>query len=324
LLLQPVISHANCLDAKPLRGLNISGAELNGSKLPGRHGFDYIYPDARDIRQFASLGATALRIPINWARLQPTPYGDLDASELSRLSAVVKLGQELDLCIIVDAHNYGGHGTAVLGTAELPGRALSDFWIKVAAAIPYANHVAFGLMNEPAKLQIPAWAAIAKQTVLDLRKNGSPHLLLVSGGRWSGAHEWFKSIGGDSNANAFATLVDPLNRIAIEVHQYADQYGTGTKTDCIAAARMEKILSAVADWGTKNNKRLFLGEFGTSNSPECIATLRTQIESASDVQWAGWTYWAAGRWWSKSYPFNAQPLGSEYPPQLSTLIEFFH
>jgi len=43
------------------------------------------------------------------------------------------------------------------------------------------------------------------------------------------------------------------------------------------------------------------------------------LETNRDV-WVGWTWWAAGAWWNRSYPFNVQPdAQGRDKPQMSIL-----
>ena len=313
---------APCLGDRPLRGVNMAGAEFNPARLPGKLFKDYTYPALADLRYFAELGANTIRLPFRWERVQRTPGGPLDSGELAELAKVVAGGRELGLCVILDAHNFGTYAQGKLGSPEVPLSSLSDFWLRMREAFPAPEHVAFGLMNEPAKAATRAdWAGAAQEVVTALRGAGSKHLLLVSGAGWSGAHDWAVRQDGLSNADAFAGLDDPLRRSLIEVHQYADRNHSGTQSECMEPQRMSAILKRVADWALANRQRLFLGEFGVAPAPDCLATLRAQLEAVRDAPWAGWTYWAAGAWWGPGYAFSVHPLAGVQRAQLAVLRE---
>lgn len=314
-------AQAACLDGKPLRGVNMGGAEFGSSKLPGVRFKDYTYPSRADLRHFAELGANTIRLPFRWERVQPVPKGPFEASELDEIAKVVGIARELNLCVILDAHNFGTHGKARLGTAALPISALVDFWLRMRAAFPDPTHTALGLMNEPARAARADWARAAQETLSALRGAGSHHLVLVSGAGWSGAHDWLQRHDGLSNAQAFAALNDPLRRSLIEVHQYADADASGTRSECMAPARMRAILERVAGWAEANQQRLFLGEFGVAPTPACLATLKAMLESVRDAPWAGWTYWAAGAWWGPGYVFGVHPIAGQPRPQTALLRE---
>lgn len=313
---------AACLGERPLRGVNLAGAEFNPERMPGTLFKDYTYPAPADLQYFAAQGANAIRLPFRWERLQRSLGAALDAGELQAMRRVVGAAREHGLCVILDAHNFGTYARQSLGSPEVPVSAFVDFWLRVREAFPEAGHVAFGLMNEPAKTSRETWARAAQQVVTALRDNGAKHLLLVSGAGWSGAHDWSVRVSGVSNAEAFAGLHDPLRRSVLEVHQYADSDHSGTRADCMAPERMRRLMQRVAEWARLNRQRLFLGEFGTPPDAACLATLKAQLAAARDEPWAGWAYWAAGAWWGPHYVFGIHPLpGLPERAQLAVLRE---
>lgn len=306
LLLVAPSSFADCLAGR-LVGVNLAGAEFNSSRLPGTLYKDYAYPTSSDLRYFQSIGASVIRLPFRWERLQPTLFAELSATEVKSIQRVVEIANSLGVCVILDVHNYASYRGNVIGSQEVPVAAFLDLWSRIYAAFPSPAETAFGLMNEPAKISLSDWASIAQQSVDNLRNKGSRHLILVSGGRWSGAHDWFATTGGASNTEAFAGFRDKGNNYVIEVHQYADSNFSGTKTDCAEPQRMGAILGKVGEWAQMHGHKLFLGEFGVAATDSCLKVLDTMLSSVADGNvWRGWTYWAAGQWWG-SYPFSVQP-----------------
>ena len=306
-----------------LKGVNLAGAEFNGSKLPGVPYKDYIYPKDAEFDYFASIGANVIRLPFRWERIQPSLSGELDPAELRLLEATVAMARSRRMCVILDVHNYGTYRGQAIGSPHVPVQAFIDLWIRLAAQFSDASVVAFGLMNEPFKLPIGQWASAAQQTVSAIRKSGADNLVLVSGGRWSGAHEWEKPINGMSNASAFAHFQDPLNRTWIEVHQYADPSFSGTGQTCVPADTFTKMFDKLARWAKANNQRLFLGEFGTPANQACLEALEAMLAQMDDERvWRGWTYWAAGSWWG-SYPMSIAPQDGRDAPQTRLLKRYF-
>jgi endoglucanase len=313
---------AGCVDGKPLTGVNMAGAEFNSKTLPGVLNKDYVYPSAEDLNYFASRGATAIRLPFRWERAQRALMGELDATEMSAIAKVVATASQLDLCVILDAHNYATYRGEPIGSSSVPNAAFFDFWIRMGRQFPDTAHVAFGLMNEPKNLLIAQWAELAGGTVLNLRSARVENLVLVSGGRWSGVHEWFKTFSGTSNATAFATLSDPLGRTVIEAHQYVDGNYSGTTTECLPASRFDTMFERIAEWARANGQMLLLGEFGTPGTPACLEALDRLLALSSDRNvWRGWTYWAAGRWWG-AYPLSIQPKAGVDTPQMSVVTRY--
>jgi endoglucanase len=314
--------HAGCLDTRPLRGVSLSGAEFGNTRLPGTLNQDYTYPTDEELRYFRQVGMGIIRLPFLWERIQRELYGPLDPGELHELRRVVSAAHALDLCVLLDLHNYGSYRGQVLGAEVLPASALINIWLQLQRAFPDPDAVALGLMNEPAPVPVALWVAIAQETVLALRAAGATHLILVPSGRWSGAHEWHRRFDGRSPAESFEHFHDPLNRYAIELHQYTDADFSGTGMFCLSAAALRQILGRVTQWAARTQRQLFLGEFGVSSSPECLATLAAMLEAMQDPDiWLGWTYWSAGRWWGP-YPFSIHPGPGPQAPQLSVLRTF--
>ena len=313
---------AGCLDQSRLLGVNLSGAEFGHDRLPGVLNKDYVYPSRKDLAYFRGLKMNLIRLPFRWERLQKQANAALDPSELAQLRQVMAWAKELDLCVLLDLHNFGAYHGRVLGSTSLPASAFTDVWLRLHREFDQPDQVAFGLMNEPAPLPVAQWMAIAQQTVLALRQAGAKNLLLVSSGRWSGAHEWATTFDGASAANGFRNFLDPLNNFAFEVHQYADADYSGTGTACVDPARLRAVMTDIALWAKKEKKRLFLGEFGVAPSSDCLVALKALLESAQDAEaWLGWTYWSAGPWWG-SYPFSIQPGDGDLAPQTTVLRSF--
>lgn len=312
-----------CLSGRPLRGVNMAGAEFNSSRMPGQVFKDYTYPTDPDLKYFAEQGANVIRLPFRWERVQRSLNGPLDETEVKLIRKVIAMAAQANLCVILDAHNFGQYASQKLGSPELPLDRFTDFWLRMHEAFPDPAHVAFGLMNEPAHASARGgWARAAQDVVTALRNAGSKHLVFVSGAGWSGVHDWAVKWQGLSNADAFAGLRDPLQRSVLEVHQYADRDHSGTQADCMAPERMRRLMGRVTDWARVHGHRMFLGEFGVAPTPECLETLKAQLEVMRDPVWMGWTYWAAGGWWGPKYIFGIHPIpGQPERPQLALLRE---
>ncbi|MDQ7969247.1 MAG: glycoside hydrolase family 5 protein [Oxalicibacterium faecigallinarum] len=314
---------AQCMQSGQLKGINLAGAEFNSSRLPGVLNKDYLYPAKKEIDHAKGIGSNVIRLPFRWERIQPALQGELDSAELKSLQTTVQRANEAGMCVILDVHNYATYRGQPIGSDAVPTEAFIDLWKRLAAAFPQQDQTIFGLMNEPAKINIAAWAAIAQQTVNELRAAGIQNIILAAGGRWSGAHEWTKDQGGTSNGKAFANFQDPLDRTWLEVHQYADEGFAGTKTDCVDADRLQRIFANVTNWARENRKKLYLGEFGTPSDEKCLAALDAMLSGTNDTSvWRGWTYWAGGAWWG-SYPMSIHPRNGVDAPQTDVLKKYF-
>ena len=224
--------------------------------------------------------------------------------------------------IILDVHNYGGYRGLHLGDAKLPADALANLWTQLAKHYKGDKRIAFGIMNEPVGFDARAWRAIAERTLRAIRATGARNLVLIPGTNWTGAHSWMNG-GADSNGAALADLRDPANNIAFEMHQYADFNSSGTNWTCVAPEVAAGRLAAATHWLRANKLRGFLGEFGTSADPNCLAGLDAMLHAVTDASdvWLGWTYWAAGSWWG-AYPMSVQPDAGGPKPQMAVLLRY--
>jgi endoglucanase len=300
-----------------LNGVNLSGAE--SGTLPGRYGFDYIYPSAKSLDHFARAGMTVIRLPFRWERLQPHLEGPLDPIELDRLNETVALAKSDRLKVVLDPHNYAYYGKARIGSPTVPVKAFADFWHRLAGYFRNDPDVVFGLMNEPYDLSAREWLVAANAALAAIRETGARNLVLVPGTAYTSAFSWSSALP-DANRAVMAGVRDPGDNFAFEVHQYFDANFSGEKASCGRAGEAIAALDSFTDWLRKTGGRGFLGEFGVSERPECLDVLKTvvsRIGTARDV-WIGFAYWTAGEWMT-NYMFSVQPTAAQDRPQLAIL-----
>lgn len=313
---------AACLDAGNLRGVNLAGAEFNSKKRPGVMYQDYTYPSASEIDYYAKKGVNAIRLPVRWERVQRELYAELNDQEMNAISKTLGLARDRGICLILDIHNYGLYNGNPIGSSDVPVDAFHDLWLKIADELGDPEYLALDLMNEPFKLEIATWSDIAQSTVTALRDAQAKQLIFVAGGRWSGVHEWNKTFSGTSNAQAFADLRDPLDRTVLEVHQYADEYYSGTKEVCHPPDHFNPMFESIEQWAQTNGQQLFLGEFGVPASEQCLASLERMLSLMGNTNvWRGWTYWAGGAWWG-DYFLSIAPQDGQDSAQMDVVEPF--
>jgi endoglucanase len=308
----------------PLRyvGVNLAGAEFQGSRIPGKANTDYVYPNKKDVDYFIDRGMNTFRLPFRWERLQRNLGWDLEGDELARLDDAVAYMTGRGAYVVLDPHNYARYFGKVVGSKEVPSSALADFWSKLATHYKSNEKVIFGLMNEPHGLPADDWRNAAEASLNAIRATGAQNVVLVPGTAWTGAHSWLAGKGGRSNGDALKSLSDPTGPVVFEAHQYLDDDFSGTKDNCQSEDIGAEKLKAFTGWLRENKHRGFLGEFGVGRSPVCLEALGRMLQYMSDNSdvWLGWTYWAAGPWWG-NYPFSVQPTSEEDKPQMKVLIE---
>lgn len=310
-------------DGLCLRGVNLSGAEFGS--VPGRLDVNYTHPKAEMFRHFAGLGATAIRLPVLWERLQPRLRAPLDPAERAWLSEAASAATAAGLAVIVDLHNFGSYGGHKLGSAEVPAEALADVWRRLALALGGSDRVVLSLMNEPHDIPIRDWASAANLAIAAIRATGARNLVLVAGGEYGGASRWTEDLPVGNNGRDMLAVHDPLDRFAFDVHQYLDADSSGTHPECDDPSRALQGLDAVHAWLVAHDRRAFLGEFASSDRPACVEALKAMVArvDADPRRWIGWTAWGAGPWWPPGYMFTLQKPPDGDSPQLRALTELF-
>ncbi|MEO8151577.1 MAG: glycoside hydrolase family 5 protein [Rhizobacter sp.] len=305
------------------RGVNLSGAEFTASTLPGRYGFQYIYPSVSSVDYFKAKGMNLVRLPFLWERLQPTLNGSFDAAELTRLKDFVAGTTAKGVSVLIDPHNFARYRSQVIGSTAVPYSAFGDFWSRLAAEFKGNPRVLFGVMNEPFSMPTETWVAAANEAINRIRATGATNTIAVPGNAWTGAHSWTSSSYGTPNAQAMLQITDSGHNLVFEVHQYLDADSSGTSSVCRSTTIGAERLATFTAWLRTNGKRGLLGEFAGANNDTCkqaLAGMLNYLEANSDV-WAGWTYWGAGPWWGDNM-FSIEPLNGVDKPQMATLQPF--
>lgn len=305
-----------------LRGVNLAGAEFGG--YTGKYGTAYVYPSEETLDWVAKLNMTAIRLPFRWERLQANLFGELDASELSRLRETVDYATIRGLHVVLDVHNFGSYKGAKIGSNQVPSLAFVNFWTQLASEFANEEKVVFGLMNEPVGITAESWFASVQLTISSIRKLGISNLVLVPGTKWTGASHWFDFQPGGSNAEVFSGFHDSFNNFAFEFHQYLDEDFSGRNTQCLRTVDALVALRKVTAWMKLHEFRGFLGEFGGTASLDCIEGLTkvTSLVNARDDVWIGWTAWAAGEWWGET-KLSLHPKNGREKPQIKMLKNKF-
>jgi endoglucanase len=309
--------------AVPLRGVNLSGLELNPAQLPGRLNLDFVAPTQVELAQAQAAHFTLIRLPVEWARLQPRLSAPLDPAMLATLKATIAAAERDGLQVVIDIHDYGSYRGAQIGSPSVPVSAFADLWTRLARVFAADPRVIFGLMNEPHDIDAVAWAATEQTALCAIRAAGARNLVLVSGTGWDGAHNFTTGADyGTPNAAALAKLQDPANNMAIELHQYLDADFSGSHPDCTDPQNASALIAPATDWLRAHHRKAFLGEVAASGSPACLASLSAilgAVDAASDA-WLGWAYWAGGPWWG-DYMFTIDPKNGAERPQMRVLSQ---
>lgn len=306
-----------------MAGVNLAGLEFAPDRLPGRLNTDYVAPDPSEIAYYRSAGATVIRLPFLWERLQPQLDGSFDEDYFASIALAVD--QSESMSVILDAHQFGRrtvNGAAcVIGESEVSSQQFATFWRNLASRFQHERRVIFGLMNEPHDQRTDVLVDTQNLAIGAIRAAGARQLILVSGNAWSGAHSWITS----GNAAAMTAIRDPAANFAFDVHQYLDPQSSGAQFECLVGSG--RRLAAFTQWLQAHQRKGFLGEFASGPAEVCMSELSTLLEhvAANADVWLGWTYWAGGAWWPEDYPLAIRPRSLQSPadlPQMRVLRRF--
>jgi endoglucanase len=304
------------------RGINLSGAELNCERTRAVSGKDYIYPPQQDLDYYVSKGFAVVRLPYCWERLQHSLFGDLDSSELGRITNFLAAAHARKMRVILSPHNYGRYRIAdkdvVIGSPTVPSEAFADFSKKVAAAFASNDSVyALSLMNEPHDSN-GMWKRIAQDALNAIRRVDHERVILAPGDQWSGAWSW-KRFNNDF------LLDDPAGRIMYEAHQYFDlnhsgTYKVGYSLNGATPDRGVEWVRPFAEWLKQHGQQGIITEFGVPNNDARWLELVQQMLAYLATEKIPWAYWAGGPWWG-NYPLSAEPKNGVDAPIMATLTK---
>jgi hypothetical protein len=203
--------------------------------------------------------------------------------------------KNLSSYVIIDPHN-NDQGLRYNGQ-DLTYEEFLNLWKGVSDKWGGDPRVIFGLYNEPRYgyalgqhgyfdpdsldrngQQIAEWARWMQGSIDLIRKEGADNLILVPGlhwtstPQWDGGGWWGETLAGVPNAgnSRLASLKDPLNRIAYDVHSYQDERFSGEEVGCAGYLQNEwggvgadQGLDYAIAWAKKYNKKFMVTEMGS-------------------------------------------------------------
>jgi endoglucanase len=308
--------------ATPYRGVNLSGADF-GSALPGKEWVDYVFPPTSEVDYYLGKGMNTFRVGFQWERLQRSAKGSFDATYASKLDALVRYATTKGGYVVLNPQNFARYYGQPVGSAAVPNAVFSDLWRRLAAKYKGNARVLFGLVNEPNTMPTEQWVGAANAAIVAIRKAGASNVVLAPGNAWTGAHSWYDSWYGTSNAVAMLAVKDPGNNTLFEAHQYLDSDSSGSSATCVSSTIGRQRLAPFVKWLRANNKRGFVGELAGARNATCYAAVKdmlTYVAGQSDVL-VGWAWWGGGPWWGE-YRFTLEPLAGVDRPQMGVIAPF--
>jgi endoglucanase len=329
------------------RGTNVPGMEMAYATCLQANGpvadTDYPSHDTRLIDYFAGKNMTAIRYLFTWECMQPnlggTIPGDVGGNYqtyFDNYKAMVDYATNTaGLQVIIEPWE-GDAGGAIgaayngnlVGSVQVPISDFADFWSKIATLFKDNPKVSYGLINEPNHMSTATWFTAAQAAITAIRGAGSNQRIYVPGNAYTAASTWTtaNSYGGDATSNADGwlnangvgqPLADPLNNIAVEVHDYVDCYQGGLYDEIMSNTAAGDQADVTVQWARANGYSVYIGEIGlyagnapalnpdpgcnghTGDAATAWANFITYADANTDTL-IGFTWWAGGypAWWN--------------------------
>lgn len=291
---------------KATGGINLAGAGFSSNKIPGRLGYDYKFPDYKDLLYYKKKGFKIMRLSILWERIQSNLYSDLRHSYLNEIKYFLDKAEELNLLVLIDLHNYGRYKKEIIGNEQVPNDAFFDVWYKIASELKdYPALYAYGLMNEPHNTK-GHWHKVAQYGVNGIRLADKKHTIYVDGDNWSSSWKWPKS-----NPKPFVN--DPENNLVYEAHIYFDKDSSGVyknKNDILKIKDVTKRIIPFVNWLKRYHLKGAIGEWGVPTNDPNWLPVANEFLNITNAHCLDWYVWAGGAW-GKNYPLSLEPINQK-------------
>ena len=287
-LAQTVSARDQCL--KLGRGVNIIGYDKAFWKDHDKGRFKEQY-----FKMIKDAGFSTIRINLNPFR-QMDSLNKINPHWLETLDWVIDKGLEAKLMIILDLHEF----TAMAENPEAKKEMFLSFWKQVAPRYKdKSGNVLFELLNEPnKKLTVEMWNTFLVEAVKIIRKSNPDRTLIIGPGNWNGIESLntLKLPENDRNIIVTVHFYHPMrftHQGAAWTSEYKNVTGikwTGTADEKEEVASKLKI---AADWSLKNDRPIFLGEFGSYDKGDMDSRALYTAFVARTAEKLGfcWAYW---------------------------------
>jgi endoglucanase len=166
----------------------------------------------------AGLGHRLVRLPFEWAFVQPGLGRPLDGAFLRALDREVSAIAGAGMRAILDLHSSGRHPMAARARrrfgAGITEAHFYDVWARLSERFGGDRRIyAYDLMNEPFELPEGIWQRFSQHAVSALRDHGDRTLLWIQGDEWSLPATWREH-------HPRPWIDDPADNLAYSAHTY--------------------------------------------------------------------------------------------------------
>jgi endoglucanase len=220
----------------------------------------------------------------------------LNPQWLETLDWAVKKGLEAKLMVILDMHEYNAMADDPIAKKEM----FMSVWRQLAPRFKeHPNDVVFEILNEPnQKLTVELWNEYLVDAINLIRETNPNRTLIIGPANWNGIESLSTLRLPEEDRNIIVTVhfYHPMpftHQGAYWTKDYKDLSGikwNGTKEE---KEFIETSLKVAADWSIKNNRPIFLGEFGSYDKGDMESRVRYTAFIARTAEKFGfsWAYW---------------------------------
>jgi endoglucanase len=285
---QTVSARDQCL--KLGRGVNILGYDKAFWQNHEKGRFKESY-----FKMVKEAGFFAVRVNLSPFR-QMDNQNKINPDWLETLDWVVKKGLEANLMIILDLHEF----TAMAENPEAKKEMFLSFWKQV--AIKYKekdNKLLFEILNEPNnKLTVEMWNTFLSEAVKIIRESNPDRTLIIGPGNWNGIESLntLKLPENDRNIIVTVHFYHPMrftHQGAAWAGEYKNLSGIKWTSTPEEKEEVESKLKVAADWSLRNDRPIFLGEFGAYDKGDIDSRARYTafVARTSEKLGFSWAYW---------------------------------
>jgi endoglucanase len=289
-LAQKVTAKDQCL--KLGRGVNILGYDKAfwQDRTKGRFKESYF-------KMIKDAGFSSVRINLN-------PFTQMDSKNkinsgwIETLDWIINKSLQANLMVILDLHEY----TTMADNPEAKKEMFLSFWKQIADRYKDKSaNVVFELLNEPnQKLTAEMWNIFLAEAVKIIRESNPDRTLIIGPGNWNGIESLNTLRLPENDRNIIVTVhfYHPM-RFTHQGAAWASEYKnlngikwTGTVDE---KAEVESKLRIASDWSLKNDRPIFLGEFGAYDKGDMESRARytafvARTAEKLDFSWAYWQF----------------------------------
>ena len=221
---------------------------------------------------------TSFRIPVCWSAhaLTEKPY-TIDPNFFTRMDWVIQTAMEREVIVIVTMHHYNELYKDPAGHRE---RFLA-IWKQIAEHYKdYPASVVFEPLNEPHdNMNADKWNKLLKDVLAVIRKSNSKRTVIFGPANYNDIHmlNTLELPKNDPNIIVTAHYYLPYEFTHQGAHWAADSNAwlgtkwTGTDSE---KQMITKDFNDAAAWAKKNNRPIFIGEFGANSKADMDSRVR--------------------------------------------------